>query len=94
MKTDYTGAPDQAEIAELVAYFRVKAVSFAPERAKQTADALELLAADARRIDWLAAPDNSLGNVHLPAAAVEPNLHSLRAAIDAAMALNEKERTA
>ena len=43
------------------------------------------LLADRARLDWLADPANHLGNVHLPAGAVEANLHSLRAAIDATM---------
>ncbi|HET9819599.1 MAG TPA: hypothetical protein VFP92_10580 [Rhodanobacteraceae bacterium] len=40
---------------------------------------------DTRRIDWLANMDNKVGNVQLPRECVEPNIHSLRAAIDAAM---------
>ena len=43
--------------------------------------------ADARRLDWLADPTNAVGNVQLPRACVERNLHSLRAAIDDAMKL-------
>ncbi|MFA7386494.1 MAG: hypothetical protein WCZ87_02400 [Thiohalobacteraceae bacterium] len=40
---------------------------------------------DAERLDWLADPNNSIGNVQLPTECVTENLHSLRAAIDAAM---------
>lgn len=91
MKTDLTGSPDQAEIADLVGHLRIKAQSFTPGRAQQAADALEILARDARRIDWLADPTNHMGQVHLPFVCVEQNLHSMRAAIDAAMALASTE---
>lgn len=40
---------------------------------------------DAERLDWLADPNNSIGNVQLPTECVTENLHSLRAAIDDAM---------
>lgn len=46
---------------------------------------IESLRADKARIDWLAAPENGIGNVQLPAACVHANLHSLRGAIDMAM---------
>lgn len=42
---------------------------------------------DAERMDWLADPANTVGNVQLPTAAVTANIHSLRDAIDAAMAM-------
>lgn len=45
----------------------------------------EKLLKDADRIDWLADPNNSIGNVQLPMAVVRQHLHSLRDAIDAAM---------
>lgn len=41
--------------------------------------------ADSKRIDWLADPNNNIGNVQLPSEVVENNLYSLRDAIDAAM---------
>lgn len=47
-------------------------------------------ARDTKRIDWLADTDNMVGNVQLPREIVEANVHSLRAAIDAAMAANAK----
>lgn len=47
--------------------------------------AVPRLQRDARRLDWLADPAQSIGNVELPRACVEQNLHSLRAAIDCAM---------
>lgn len=49
----------------------------------------ETLAAmkDAERMDWLADPENTVGNVQPPAECVTANLHSLRDAIDAAMAM-------
>lgn len=40
---------------------------------------------DEKRLDWLADPDNHIGNVQLPTHCVMQNLHSLRDAIDAAM---------
>lgn len=52
-------------------------------------DRARLMAAlqDAKRLDWLADPANTIGNVQLPTEAVTANLHSLRDAIDAAMAM-------
>lgn len=41
---------------------------------------------DARRLDWLSDRDQHIGNVMLPSHIVEANVHSLRAAIDAAIA--------
>lgn len=49
------------------------------------ADAIERLAKDAERIDWLADPSNVIGNIQLPTHCVTANLHSLRGAIDMAM---------
>lgn len=46
------------------------------------------LLADRARLDWLADPENHIGNVHLPVGAVTENLHCLRSAIDAAMTGN------
>ena len=43
---------------------------------------------DTARLDWLADPGNTIGNVQLPTECVERNLHSLRAAIDDAMGGN------
>ena len=45
----------------------------------------ESTAADTRRLDWLADPDNTLGSVTLPREIVERNIPSLRDAIDEAM---------
>lgn len=42
---------------------------------------------DSKRLDWLADTANTVGNVQLPTEAVMANMHSLRAAIDAAMAM-------
>lgn len=44
---------------------------------------------DARRLDWLSDRDQNIGNVMLPTHIVEANVHSLRAAIDAAIAEGE-----
>ena len=49
----------------------------------------EMLRADAARLDWLADPSNSIGNVQLPTHCVTANLGSLRDAID--MAMREQE---
>jgi len=51
---------------------------------------IERLRADAARLDWLADKDNAIGNVELPAQCVTENMHSMRAAIDAAMTMKEK----
>ena len=40
---------------------------------------------DKARLDWLASVDNKIGGVTLPRDIVERNLHSMRAAIDEAM---------
>jgi len=45
----------------------------------------EQLLKDKARLDWLADPENAIGNVQLPVEAVLENVHCLRAAIDAAM---------
>jgi hypothetical protein len=42
------------------------------------------LVRDRERLDWLADPDNTIGNVQLPLKCVTANVHSLRDAIDAA----------
>lgn len=47
---------------------------------------------DKARLDWLADVSNTIGNVTLPRDIVERNLHSLRAAIDEAMAVDDLGR--
>ena len=42
---------------------------------------------DRARLDWLADVDNNIGNVKLPRDIIERNLHSMRDAIDEAMAI-------
>lgn len=49
---------------------------------------------DKARLDWLADPANEIGNVQLPVGAVTENIHSLRAALDAAMAGNYEKAAA
>lgn len=49
------------------------------------------LGEDSKRIDWLADPENRIGNVQLPREIVERNIHSLRAAIDEAMRVGNPE---
>lgn len=51
---------------------------------------LQELLKDKARLDWLADVNNDIGNVSLPREIVERNLHSLRDAIDEAMALEER----
>lgn len=52
------------------------------------ADALAAAEADTARMDWLADPDNPIGNVQLPDVCVMNHLDSLRGAIDEAMRLD------
>jgi hypothetical protein len=52
---------------------------------KPTTEEVDAAMADKRRMDWLADPENPIGNVQLPVGAVTENAHCLRAAIDAAM---------
>src|SRR5678815_4622843 len=59
------------------------------EKLCEGADLQELLK-DKARLDWLADVDNKLGGVTLPRAIVERNLHSMRDAIDEAMAIDSK----
>lgn len=44
---------------------------------------------DAARLDWLADPENQIGEVLLPTEVVEQNPHSMRDAIDAAMDMQQ-----
>ncbi|HZJ93133.1 MAG TPA: hypothetical protein VFD09_08655 [Thiopseudomonas sp.] len=56
------------------------------EMQKENAELLK----DKARLDWLADVNNSIGNVLLPTDIVERNLHSMRDAIDEAMAIDSK----
>lgn len=47
---------------------------------------------DRSRLDWLADVNNTIGNITLPRDIVERNLHSLRAAIDEAMVVDNLRR--
>ena len=53
-----------------------------------TSDEVDEMEKDKARLDWLADPENHIGNVMLPVGVVQKNLDSLRAAIDAAMSGN------
>lgn len=55
------------------------------EQAVLQSPEVKALKRDKERIDWLADPQNNIGNVQLPTACVERNPHSLRDAIDDAM---------
>ena len=46
---------------------------------------------DKARLDWLADVNNTIGNITLPRDIVERNLHSMRAAIDEAMVIDDYE---
>lgn len=63
-------------------YGRIGSKTFDTGKTSIEWDALE---ADKRRLDWLADPENAIGNVQLPCGAVMENIGSLRDAIDAAM---------
>lgn len=52
---------------------------------------LEELEKDKIRLDWLGDVNNHVGNVVLPKECVLRNVHSMRAAIDEAMAIKERE---
>lgn len=55
------------------------------EQAVMKSPEVQALKLDSERLDWLADPKNSIGNVQLPTVCVERNPHSLRDAIDDAM---------
>jgi hypothetical protein len=52
---------------------------------QRAANEIRRLRKDEARMDWLADPSNSIGNVQLPTRFVITNLHSMRDAIDMAM---------
>lgn len=57
------------------------------DAALQSSAEVKELRKDKARLDWLADRENTVGNVTLPGVIVSRNLHSLRAAIDDAMAM-------
>ena len=59
------------------------------EQAVLQSPEVQALKRDKERLDWLADPENSIGNVQLPTACVEHNPHSMRDAIDEAMEWKE-----
>ena len=64
------------------------AFAYAIEQAVLQSSEVQAWKRDAERLNWLADPNNSIGNVQLPTECVIENAHSLRAAIDAAMELS------
>lgn len=52
---------------------------------KHTSQEIDAALLDKARLDWLADPANTIGNVTLPKDIVMRNIESLRAAIDEAM---------
>lgn len=46
---------------------------------------------DTDRVDWLADPDNTIGNIQLPRDVVLGNVASLRDAIDEAMSMDREQ---
>lgn len=84
----------RADVAEADVETTAKAANiivseFKEQIAALTAELAELRK-DKTRLDWLSDRDNQVGNVMLPSWAVEENLHSLRAAIDAVMASQQE----
>lgn len=71
--------------AELV----LSLLAAAPQSPAIAAERVAELERDAARLDWLADPENMLGSVGLPRECVEPNIHSMREAIDMAMAMDK-----
>ena len=63
----------------------IKAYGAACYRTALQSPEIQALKRDAERLDWLADPNNSIGNVQLPTVCVERNPHSLRDAIEDAM---------
>ena len=59
-----------------------------------TSEEVDAMERDKERLDWLADPENRIGNVQLPVGAVTENVHSLRAAIDAARSGNYEKNAA
>jgi len=72
--------PDKMTAPELREYVRhLKKMMLSIQRSNMECEK------DRRRMDWLADPENKIGNVQLPTEIVKANRHSLRDAIDAAM---------
>ena len=68
--------------------FLIAAVQFMTAHHAELADMAKRLEAaerDSKRLDWLSDPNQCSGQVLLPTASVEANLHDMRAAIDHAM---------
>ena len=66
-------------------YILPAAFARAIEQAVLQSEQVQALKRDKERLNWLANPENNIGNVQLPRACVERNPHSLRDAIDDAM---------
>lgn len=71
--------------SEKMEAYAIARVREALEQAVLQSPELLALRQDKERLDWLADPENSIGNVQLPIDCVKNNLHSLRGAIDEAM---------
>ena len=76
--------PDITDINDIIAAYHAGEIYCGPEVVALVAE-IERLQRDAARLDWLADVENTIGNVQLPTACVERNVHSLRDAIDDAM---------
>lgn len=84
-----TASHERAALLGEIDRLRAEVAELAQQRGDLARRVLEL-EADARRIDWLADPANTIGNVELPTKVVRAHLHSLRDAIDAAMAMDPR----
>ena len=63
---------------------------FAARKIEKMQTEIAELRKDCARLDWLADPGNNIGIVQLPIDCVKNNIHSLRAAIDAAMGIKDE----
>lgn len=73
------------EICQKYGPFENMELSRAIEQAVLQSPEVHALKRDKERMDWLADPENKIGNVLLPTECVKRNPHSLRDAIDDAM---------
>lgn len=81
--------PRAANVLSLISNEVRAMLAAAPQSPAIAAERVAELERDAARLDWLADPENMLGSVGLPRECVEPNIHSMREAIDMAMAMDK-----
>lgn len=83
----YRSARDQRDQLRAEVMEQARLLGMSGERELSLRAEIDRLRKDADRLDWLADPENTIGNVQLPRECVEQNLHSLRDAIDEARKL-------